>query len=378
MMDANFDITKDNPEPLFIQTKNYILEQIKKDLYKSGEKIPPERDLCEKLNVSRYTIRKAIKELVHEGYLYRVQGDGTFVFSKSKYKQQKSSYIGVILSEFVEVQTSILRGIGLALKKSKYKLTLLQSDNDYVEEAKCIQKLKNEGVGGLIIVPVEDQKDNSAITDLSDENIPFVLADRKLNNYHTNCIVSNNVEGGYKATEHLIKLGHKNIMFLKQKYTLTSSIQERIIGFKKALSDYEIDFADKLIHPYSSDAELLSFIKDENITAVFCVHDIMALKFIEICKTQGLKIPKDLSVIGFDNQEVVKHVEPALTTVAQYPVEIGYNAAKILIDQISYDEENSVLDQDDASIMINNKNILRQYYHPVNLIIRNSTKKLKI
>jgi GntR family transcriptional regulator, arabinose operon transcriptional repressor len=99
-MDADI-INRNIDKPIYKQIEDVILTGIKNDEYKAGEIIPSERELSDKLNVSRYTIRKAIEELVNKGYLYRKQGNGTFVYGKepSKVKKKQSNWSNYAVSK---------------------------------------------------------------------------------------------------------------------------------------------------------------------------------------------------------------------------------------------------------------------------------------
>ncbi|MFP4016637.1 MAG: GntR family transcriptional regulator, partial [Halanaerobiales bacterium] len=240
-----------NDKPLYLQISDYILEKIKDHSYDVGDTIPPERDLSQQFNVSRVTVRKAIKELVHLGYLYRVQGKGTFVFGKDSVNIKKNKSIGVILDYcHKELESRILKGIEEILDMYNYSMTFKSSNNDYKKEAETIQRMKNEGIEGLIILPAEDQKDSTAIVDLKSEQYPFVLIDRRLQDCETDCVMSDNKNGSYLAVEYLFQLGHERVGFIKGNYSHTSSIEDRITGYRNALDEYSIGFDENLIFSY--------------------------------------------------------------------------------------------------------------------------------
>jgi len=237
-MRDNDTINKNLNKPLYKQVKDYILDKIKNKVYLPDQPITSERELCRELDVSRYTIRNAIQELVHTGCLYRVQGHGTFVSSKNINNNKRAKHIGVILDFcYKELESTMLAGIESVLSANNYTMTYMSSNNDYKREAENIHKLKNIGVEGLIILPAEDQESSKAIFDLKNQQFPFVLVDRNLKQCQTDCIMSDNIKGAYLATEYLIKSGHERIAFVKNRYNKTISIGERITGYKKALDE---------------------------------------------------------------------------------------------------------------------------------------------
>ncbi len=235
IMKENLDRSKD--VPLYKQVEGYIFEKIQSGIYLKGKVIPTERELSENFEVSRYTIRRAITELVYQGYLYRVQGNGTFVFDKEFGKRRKSNkIIGIIAPSFKEeYHVKIVNGVEEYAWENGYILAFSSSDEDFIKEAENIQRMKDSGVAGLIILPAEDQEDSTAISDLKSEKFPFVLVDRRLDDCETDCVMSDNIEGGYRVTEHLIKLGHEKIIFVKEVYSKISTIHDRVQGYKKAL-----------------------------------------------------------------------------------------------------------------------------------------------
>ena len=357
---------------MYQQVREYILQKIRDNAFPPGESITPERDLCKELNVSRSTVRLAIQDLVQKGYLYRVQGNGTFVFSKDQFSGKKERKIGVILDYCDrELEARMLSGIEAGLAGRGYSLSYRSSGNDYKKEAENIQYFKNEGVMGLIILPAEDQRNSTTIADLQGEGFPFVLIDHRLQNLHTDCVMSDNIAGGYLATEYLIGLGHERIAFIKNRFTSTSSIEDRITGYRKAMDEYDLEIPEHAIFSYDSNQDetaiyqqLHDYIAAHKPTAVVALHDYVALHILKMGKRHGLGVPEDLSVIGFDNLRFTKHLETALTTVAQFPVEIGQQAAGLLLSKLESAAEP--------------RELIRQIYYPVQLKERESCRNIKL
>ena len=363
----NNKINRDLDKPLYQQVKDYILKNINNDKYPSGEVIPTERELSESFEVSRYTVRRAITELVHAGYLYRVQGKGTFVYD-GQHGRGKTNHniIGVIAPTFEEeYYIKIINGIEKYIWDFGYTLAFSSSNDDYVREAENIQRMKENKIAGLIILPAEDQEDSTAISDLKSEDFPFLLIDRRLDDCETDCVMSDNIKGGYLAAEHLIKLGHEKIAFVKEEYSKTSSIHDRILGYKKALKDYGIEFNPDLVFSINKEKQnretifknIHNFIKKQKPTAIISIHDYLAINYLlKVCADKNIKVPKDISIVGFDNLEAGKHLSTPLTTVTQYPDKIGANSARLILDKVE-----------------NETDLIHQIYCPVDLISREST-----
>ena len=362
----------DSNKALYKQVKEYIINKIKENIFSAGDKIPPERELSEDLNISRYSVRKGIQQLVKEGFLYRVQGNGTFVFEKHPLNSdEKKNHIGVIMDANQEFKSDIIKGIEKGLDEEQFRMIVVDSLDDINRETKLIHELKSEGIRGLIIMPARKQEDSSAIEILKEEQFPFVLVDRRLKDCKTNCVMSDNIDGSYKATQHLIKLGHEKIAFVRRKDDITTSVKDRMIGFKKALRNYSLTDNLDLIYSYDfnrksekMNSDLCNYIKKHKITGVVALSDSVALKIYKACRKRNINIPDELSLVGFDNWEPVKHLDVPLTTVAQFPDKIGFQAVKLLIEKINANDQE------------NNNHLVEELYYPVELIKRESCRRL--
>lgn len=201
--------------------------------------------------------------------------------------------------------------------------------------------LRSKGVDGIIFSSVEANDPN--IKPLIEDHFPFILVNRRIHNRLLNkkvdYIVLDNFSGGYMATEHLYKLGHRQIGIIAGSLN-TSTAVERTEGAKKLLKDYglkldthlmaECNFSKELA--YHATKKFLSMKRPP--TAIFAENDYMALGVREAILDSGLKIPDDIALIGFDDIALtaVKGIE--ITTVSQKKYQMGSLAVKILINKI--------------------------------------------
>jgi DNA-binding LacI/PurR family transcriptional regulator len=160
-------------------------------------------------------------------------------------------------------------------------------------------------------------------------------------------VVVDNLGGGYRATEHLITLGHSKIAFLHTGAGYkTTAVQDRYRGYRKALSDHNLPFQETWatslgnVNADSGDEDVAAACvpylqHPDRQRAVFAANDFTAVGLISAATSLGLRVPEDLAVVGFDDMRIAAQIHPPLTTINQPRVEIGIRAAQLLIDRIA-------------------------------------------
>ena len=197
-------------------------------------------------------------------------------------------------------------------------------------------------VDGIIISPTENGDSNiSYLRELKERRrIPVVFINRCREDIGKDFVIVDNMLGAYEAVSYLIKLGHKNIAYLSGP-TRISTLQKRFTGYKKALEEHGLKYDERLIMElpdvkmesgYQFMKELLE--ESHPFTALFTVNDVVAIGASKAIREAGLRIPEDVSVVGFDDIKLVSYLEVPLTTVNQQQHTMGSDAANILIDRI--------------------------------------------
>lgn len=352
---------------LYKQTRDYIMEQIRQGVYGPGEMIPPERELAEQLKISRYTVRRAIEELVAEGVLERVQGSGTYV-TEPPSSPRRSNTIGIVMPfSDAEVEMLLLNGMQRALSDTRFSMTIRSSGNSARREWEEVQRLKDEGVSGLIIMPSEEADGRRSVESLKAEGFPFVLVDRKVSGCETNCVMSDNIYGGYISAKRLYDLGHRNIAFIKHRTDNTSSAQDRFLGYGRVCQEKNLGDGTLFAYDFrNGEEELRQFLLSMEYTACIAVNGYVAADIVRVCSASNLEIPRDLSLISFDDPHVLKRLGVSLTTVVQHTEMIGYQAVRLLVEEIENLEKFG-------------RDFIRcytQHYFPVQLIDRGSCRRL--
>jgi len=249
--------------------------------------------------------------------------------------------IGIVLPNILNYFfTQVFYGIEKTANERGYNLISCISNESYEKEVKTLSILSSGTVDGLIISLAEEtqfKNDVNHIQKIIKSQIPLVLFDRVTDLVECDKVVVDDFEAGFKATKHFINIGCKTIAVVSP-IDHSSVGKLRINGYKKAITENNIDYDDKLIVRLEKDDDLsllLTFLLDyKKIDGILVLDELTAVELMKIIKSKGYKIPEDISIIGFTNGKLSKYVTPALTTMSQHGSYIGENAARILIDKI--------------------------------------------
>jgi GntR family transcriptional regulator, arabinose operon transcriptional repressor len=343
-------MVKANNETLYNRLIISFKEQILSGKWAPGLKLPTELELSKIHQLSRGTVRLALSNLENEGLLERVQGRGTFVRANLPTPEptpiRRERRIGLVLNRPVTAQINfeIMVGVEQAIKARGYQLSFAYCEENQEQQYQDIIRMLDDQVAGLVIFPVSDKESDKSIELLRSKNVPFVLVDRYLPHFDSDYVVVDNVGGAYRATQHLLILGHRNIGFgFNNIESLhTTSVRSRWEGYCKALEDYQIPYDEKLIfhQPKAGEgtlqAEFEKFLfQAKKPTAIFAVNDYLALEMLQAAHRAGIKVPEELALIGFDDTSFSSHLSPPLTTVSQPLLDLGFRAGDLIINRIN-------------------------------------------
>ncbi|MDF1613065.1 LacI family DNA-binding transcriptional regulator [Stygiobacter electus] len=284
-------------------------------------------------NVSKKTSEKIKKIAKRVGY-----HPNLIARSLSK---RKSNTIGIFVPKtrhlFLDVYiTQLLSGISDVTQEHDFRLMLFPIDYKKSESDLYLSIARSHLVDGIILIKTKIKDDG--LEELKSIKFPFVLVNHRNNKY--NFIDSNNIKGTKLAIEHLYNLGHRKIAFVSGSLDETNAI-DRLNSYKRTMKKLNLPIKKEWIingefskeKAYEESKKL--FNQKDLPTAIFCSDDYMAIGVIERIKESGLSVPRDISVVGFDNIEISSYVNPPLTTVHQPISMIGEKAANLLIDLIN-------------------------------------------
>jgi DNA-binding LacI/PurR family transcriptional regulator len=370
-MEYNTTASPENPLPLYHQVKRMIIGDIQKRKLLKGDCIDKELELCKKYNVSRITIRHAISDLVRDNILYRVSGKGTYVARTLEVSDDSLENENQIAFVVPDVQglvgSAIYSGIEEEADKRGYEVIIHSAGRNIDRENYYLSRLIKRNGLGAVILPNWGKSNAIQIFELKRHNFPFVLIDRYFRDIETDYVITDNCAGAFEIVSHLISLGHKRIGFIGS--LDATSGNDRLEGYKKALSKNGLiieedlivsldpnEFASAQTEPerggYSECKKLIKL--KSRPTAVFASCDPLAYDAIRAIKDAGLKVPEDISVVGFDDLNFSALLDVPLTTMAQPFKEIGEKAMEILLDKI---EEKS---QEPRQIILKPKLVIRK------------------
>lgn len=246
----------------------------------------------------------------------------------------KTKKIGVIITTILNpFYATVVSGIESVLASKGYTLILYNSNEDPYKEKEAILALRQQRVDGLILAPIEYESLN--VKYLIETKIPFVLVARRTKEEDTNFVIADDFKVGKIATQYLIEIGHRKILFLNS--WKSSSAKLRLEGYKEALREAGFLINPKLIYSLEPNTDLKALLEKillnkSRPTAIFCFCDSIALEVMKILKGMNFKIPEDIAIVGCDNLEYTELLSPPLTTIEISKYDMGVMAAKILLE----------------------------------------------
>lgn len=323
--------------------------EIKAQRLPSGKKIPTEDELAEKYQMSRNTVRQAVQLLVDRGYLVKIQGSGTFVAEQGgggrrrRREPEKGRCIAVVMNQVNSyIFPSVLMGISDYLLEHGYHMIIRMTFNRIAGEAKVLAEMLDADVAGFIIEPARSGLPtvNRDLYQRIRDGYPCVTLHAKYPEFGFPAIDNSNIEGFGMLIDHLVANGHTDIGLLCKSDEQSGDM--RFLGYAAGLQKHGIPINEKRVFWYDdedfedifSDANAHRVLKViRNCTAVMCFNDDLARKLLVFLDAHRIRVPEDLSVVGFDDMQQDQITKP-LTTIAHPKEEMGRAAAKAIVTLI--------------------------------------------
>jgi len=325
-------------------------------------------DLAKALGLSPSTVSRGLNDHphIHEETIKRIKKTALNMgYQKNKFasnlRQKHTNTIGVIVPKLNSYfMATVIAGMEKVTNQHGYGLIISQSQESWGQEISCFSTLFNSRVDGFLVSLAFDTQNTDHFNILHRKNIPLIFFDRVSTCNGCMSVVIDNFRAGYEATTHLIEQGSRRIIHIGGNL-LRNVYSERLEGYKKALSDNGIEFDNGLI--FTTD---LSGQSAENVArkvinmkirpdGIFAANDTSGVAVIIELQKEGIKIPEDIAVIGFNNEPVSKVVKPNLSTVDYPALEIGEFAATSLINMLKGKQSDNL-----STIVLKHNLIIRE------------------
>jgi LacI family transcriptional regulator len=317
-------------------------------------KLPPAKvtivEVAEKAGVSLGTVSRVLNNDIHVSPQTRervstVVRDMGYVANRQarSLKGSRTNIIGMLVPDLgTGYIGEIMRGVDTELGLNQLDMMLFTTHRAAVKEANYVANMAQGMVDGLLLVLPRNPAD--FIGTLTNRNFPFVLIDHQGTSSPCPAVGATNWQGAYNATEYLIKLGHIRIGFISGSMDLGAAV-DRLDGYTSAIRAHHVTEDPRLIYHGTffqpegfAGASALMDLQDPP-TAIFASNDVMAMGAMDAVRNRGLRVPEDVSILGFDDIPQAEVVRPALTTVRQPLRDMGAFAAQMLIDRLKNPEK---------------------------------------
>lgn len=251
----------------------------------------------------------------------------------------RTQCIGLLIPDVMDpFFQNVVRGVEDSAYNKNYSVYICNTDYKTDKFKSYIDIMLQKNTDGMLITGSPEMLGNQMCEVLSGEKM--IILDRFVKDSRWAQVYMDNEKSAYEATSYLVHNGHKKIGVISgPKYI--NSAERCLQGYKRALSEHRIFFDESLI--YYTDIGVLNslqpsedLIKKHKVTAIFCLHDQLALGVYKAAESLSLSIPDDVSVIGFGDIELSLAVSPSLTTVRQPWYNTGFTASEILMNWIKF------------------------------------------
>jgi len=258
-------------------------------------------------------------------------------------KTQQTETIGLIVSDISNpFFSSLVRGVEDVSIENEHSLIVCNTDENLDKEELYVETLMRKKIDGLVIAPTGKEDQN--LNKLSQNEVPIVFVDRKVEGIEADAVLSKNYEGAYELTETLIERGHSRIgIVLGRERVLTS--KERFAGYRKALEDNGLEISRELIargdFMVSGGMEATEELLDQPDppTAVVAVNNQTLVGVVRALQEKGMSLYEDVDLASFDHLDWIDLFDVPVITAAQRPYEIGQQAARMLFKRVEKSKE---------------------------------------
>ncbi len=329
-------------EPVHRRLEGALRREIGSGGLGPGSALPSEVELARRYGVSRATVRQALGGLAEGGLVRRVPGRGTFV--RPATGSAAAPVIGLVVAGLHGLfLAQILDGVRRAAGQAGAAITLASADRGPGHEEAALREVRAHGAAGALIVSSPASAPPPALYgEVLAQGFPLVFVDRSPPGIDAASVTSNNAAGARLLALHLARLGHRSFGYILSRDYPVSSAAERLQATREALQAAGVPPAalravpvrgaeGDPARPHVEQAVALLLGAGGPPSAILCTNDELAMDVLFALRRHGLRVPDQVSLAGFDDVPYAELVHPPLTTVRQFPTEMGARAAALLL-----------------------------------------------
>ena len=325
-----------------------LREALKYGTHRQGDKLASENDLVERFGVSRPTVRRALAQLVDEGFIERRMGAGSVVAHRSEHE---ILVFGLLIPELgtTEIFEPSCQGISQAHSNSRHELlwgpSFLKGASKEVQAEHLCRYYIERQVSGVFFAPMElfegrDAVNVSIARALDEAHIPVVLLDRDIvlfpERSKYDLVGIDNHRAGYVLAEYLLRSGSRRVAFLASPFS-AHTVDARIGGYQEALHNHREAAAQPLVKWIDPNdvAGVQDFLDQMKPDAIICANDHTAAQLLRTLAGIGVQVPAQIRIAGVDDVKYAQLLQTPLTTIRQPCLEIGSTALLAMLDRIA-------------------------------------------
>lgn len=333
--------------PTYIRVADDLRSKLGTPGFEIGSLLPGEHEIAAQYNLSRGTIRRALSILEVEGLLNRQPGRGTLILPPSVRTGNSRPKVAIVWTMLRWMGMDMFSALEEQLSAANCEIIFRSSQHDHEKESEILTGLLNSDVDAIVLYSTGHPDNNHLLQQLQNQGKKVVLLDRFVLDQSDTLgwVTSENEQGAYELTRHLIELGHKRIAMIirtpEHQLERVSTLVERENGYLKAINEAGLEkilMKECCIFDESRDEygqEVIEFIISQQPTAIFFHNDASAYRMYAVLNQNGIRVPQDISIAGFDGLELFSDLLSfSLTTVEQDFYGLGQEVGKLVLSLI--------------------------------------------
>jgi len=311
------------------------------------------KEIAKELDVSISTVSKSLKNSleISEDTRQKVQAFAKLYNYKPNnialsLKNRKTKTICIIIPEIIHhFFATVISGVENVANENGYNVIVCLSDESFDKEVINMEMLANGSIDGFILSlskETQQKKDFHHILEVINQGMPVVMFDRVTNDILCDKVIIDDTLAAFNATQFLIDKGFKKIALITT-VDYVSVGKLRTVGYIKTLKNNDLKVNEEIILKIEDtehfETSIENLILNNELDAIFAVNEIFAVTAIKMAYKHGIKVPDDLSIIGFTDGIISKYSTPSITTVGQNGFKMGGKAAKMLIERLENEQE---------------------------------------